>query len=79
MTERSFGLRFLCPSDIEDSFCEDVHNVCPAFFVFLEVLVKLLATIYVKMRGTNVVAPYKKTEREINELILRQYEKYTSG
>ena len=26
------------------------------------------------MREDNVVAPYKKTEREINELILRQYE-----
>ena len=31
------------------------------------------------MRETNVVAPYKKADREINELILRQYEKYTSG
>ena len=28
--KRSFGLHFLCLSDIEDSFCEDVHNVCPA-------------------------------------------------
>ena len=26
----SFGLHFLCPSDVEDSFYEDVHNVCPA-------------------------------------------------
>ena len=24
-----FGLHFLFPSYVEDSFCEDVHNVCP--------------------------------------------------
>ena len=28
--KHSFGLHFLCPSDEDDSFCVDVHNVCPA-------------------------------------------------
>ena len=28
--KHSFVLHFLCPSDVEDSFCKDVHNVCPA-------------------------------------------------
>ena len=97
MAEHSFRLHFLCPSDVEDRFCEDVHNACPAeipsrnvglspikqqrsnnaaesfhahfnaqfytahptFFIFLELLVKLQATTYVKMRGTNIVAPYE--------------------
>ena len=135
--KHSFGLHFLRPSDVEDSFCEDVmsatpedhrcskyadylfenyvtshskfppemwaeipsnnkrtnnaaesfhahfnaqfYTAHPTIFVFLEVLLKLQATTYVKMRGTNVVAPYKKTERERNEFILKQYEKYTSG
>ena len=60
-------------------FNAQFYTTHPTFFVFLEVLVKLQATTYVKMRETNVVSPYEKTEREINELILRQYEKCTSG
>ena len=27
MAEHSFELHLLCPSDVENSFCEDVHNV----------------------------------------------------
>ena len=55
---------------------EQFYTAHPTIFLFLEVLVKLQAKTYVKMRGTNVVAPYKKTEKE---LILKQFEKYTSG
>ena len=60
-------------------FNTQFYTTHPTFFVFLEVLVKLQAMTYVKMRGTKVVSPFKETEREIKELTLRQYEKYTSG
>ena len=42
---------------------ESFHAHFNAQFVFLEILVKLQATAYVKMRGTNVVALYKERER----------------
>ena len=30
LLKHSLGLHSLCPSNIEDSLCEDEHNVCPA-------------------------------------------------
>ena len=39
--------------------CSQFYTAHPTFFVFLEVLVKLQAMTYVKMNGTNIVAPYK--------------------
>ena len=51
-------------------FNAQFYTTHPTFFVFLEVLVKLQT--YVKMRGTNVDSPFKETEREINELTMRQ-------
>lgn len=135
--KHSFGLHFLCPSEIEDSFCEDLMSVMPedprcskyadylvenyvtdnskfpsemwaevpsnnkrtnnsaesfhahfnaqfysahpTIFIFMEVLQKLQATTYVKIRGTNVAAPCRKVDREKNEYIQGQYAKYSSG
>ena len=39
--------------------CSQFYTPHPTFFSFFEVLVKLQAMTYVKMRGTNIVAPYK--------------------
>ena len=52
------------PESFHAHFDAQFYTAHQQFFVFLEVLVMLQAMAYVKMRGTNVVAPYKKTERE---------------
>ena len=45
-------------------FNAQFYTTHPTIFIFLEVLAKLQVTTYVKMRGTNIAAPYKKAERE---------------
>ena len=62
-----FGLNFLCPSDAEDSFCEDVHYVLPCRKI---IAVQNMQTIYLNL---NYVTSHSKCGLKSNQTKKNKY------
>ena len=60
-------------------FNAQFYSAHPSIFLFMDVLQKVQATIYLKMRSTDQVVTARKEDKTQTEFGSSQYRKYSSG
>ena len=55
------------------------YSAHPSIFVFIDVLQKVQATTYLKMRSTDQAVTARKEDKTRTEFTISQYRKYSSG
>ena len=60
-------------------FNAQFYSAHPSLFVFMDVLQKVQATTYLKMRSIDQAVTARKEDKTLTEFAISQYRKYSSG
>jgi hypothetical protein len=67
------------PESFHTHLNEQFYTCHPSIFVFVDVLLQLQTTSYIKMRTLSIKATVRKNEREKMDFVVEQYTKHANG
>ena len=67
------------PESFHSHYNEQFYSHHPNVFIFVDVIKKIQATTYVKMRTLGMPAAVRKPEKEKMDFVLDRYNKYRNG
>lgn len=67
------------PESFHKQYNAQFYSSHPSIYVFIDVLIGIQATTYIKMRTLNSAAPVQKNDREKIQFLVEEHQKYASG